>query len=458
MKLGEQKMFKKTLLALALTGLAGTATAATVVDTNTATFSAEGIAQVTSLDLDAAVTSIDTNGATAGTPGSVVVTLGSTAYQVNDEMVFTFPNDKFAVGTDATLLIKDNAGTEVTTVVGTTAAYSGGNKVTFKLTAGAGATTPIDANSTVTLGGIVLDSANLKAGGVVTVAYNGVSNITSGQFDKGAAVQIAEAKTQLASTIEAGDRLGGTKVDVSKERKVFVGGGKTDSVKITAENNTSYSSAASVSKAVYTLMGDFSFLDTDADGKADYDLTSTAGTVVLADDMQSAKVEAASFATNTFSVEATDGTTVIPVQDFSATTALTYTIKDAAGLDTSVTKSYSMYAGSWALNGYTDTEVSFVPFGSDFAHAITVTNKGTVEGDITVELTANGMTESKTLGVVAKGKAVTNIGKEVTAFAQELGLTNTNGALKIIVDAPEGSIKTDVVYYSKKDADRVKTK
>ena len=84
--------------------------------------------------------------------------------------------------------------------------------------------------------------------------------------------------------------------------------------------------------------------------------------------------------------------------------------------------------------------------------------EGTVEGDISVEITANGITKSKSLGVDAKAKAVTNVGAEVVAYAAELGLTNTNAAIKLIVDAPKTAIKTDVVYFSKADKDRVKTK
>ena len=427
MKLGEQKMFKKTLLALALTGLAGTAAAATI-DNTAVKYSVEGLQFQTEVDL-----------------ADVVATVkASTDYQTGDKIVFTFPNDTFAVGTSATLTA--SAGP---TLGAGSAVYSGGNKVSFTLD---GTTANVTDGVTLTLGGIKLSAANLNAGGKVDVAYEVISAVTNGAYDKASATTVATVAKQL--DVKAGTNVLDAKVDVSNERKEFVGGAFTDTLEITAVDDTvGVEQDATVTKAVYTINGDFSFLDTDADDKADYSVTATAGTAAVAKDFQSITVTNTAAASSIVTIEATDGTTVIPTQAYTVNADVTYT---ATGAPAAQTKSFTFSGGSWVLNGYQDT-VSFLPFGSQYAQSVTVTNRGSVEGAITVEITANGEVKSKELTAIAAKSSVTDISKEVAAFAAEIGV-NGNAGLKIIVDAPSANITTDAVYYAKADQDRVKTK
>ena len=429
MKLGEQKMFKKTLLALALTGLAGTATAAEIT-TTAEKFSVEGLQFQTEVDVANVVVEVES----------------TTAYQAGDKVVFTFPNDTFAVGTDAVLAV--TAGT-AGAITAADPVYSGGNTVSFTLTA----TSDVNAadNTVLTLSGMKLSSANLNAGGKVDVSYQVISTVTNGGYDKADAYTIATVAKQL--DVKAGANVLDAKVDVSNERKEFVGGAFTDTLEIAATNDTALEEDATVTKAVYTINGDFSFLDTDADDKADYSVTSTVGTVAVAKDFQSITVTHTAAAAATVTIEATDGTTVIPTQAYTVDAEVTYT---ATGAPAAQTKSFTFSGGSWALNGYQDT-VSFLPFGSQYAQSVTVTNRGSVEGAITVEITANGEVKSKELTAIAVKSSVTDISKEVAAFAAEIGV-NGNAGLKIIVDAPSANITTDAVYYAKADQDRVKTK
>lgn len=481
-------MFKKTLLALALTGLAGTATAATITNTS-ATYSVEGTQFLTEIDLAAL-------NITAGS---------STAYQEGDKVVISFPNDNFAVGTSAALsaaLVSSSAVSVVAATgnanaydaLGTTdkatvdalvatamtnaasaielnagsVVYSGGNTVSFTLgstTANVKGQRTVTVNDAtlgdyvvtipavqLTLSGIKLSAANLKAGGKVDATYQVTSAVTNGGYDKETATTVATVAEQFK--VEAGTPVLDAKVDVSNDRKVFENAGLSDKLQINATNNGG-SNAATVKSVVYTVNGDFSFLDTDADDKADYAVTSTAGTVAIAKDFQKITVTSTgnSVPDAEITIEATDGTTVIPTQSFTVEADVKYT---ATGAPADQTKSFTFSGGAWKLNGYQD-KVSFLPFGSQYAQSVTVTNRGTVEGAITVELTANGEVETKKLTAVALKNSVTDISKEVAAFAAELGI-NGNASVNIIVDAPEANISTDAVYYAKADKDRVKTK
>lgn len=455
-------MFKKTLLALALTGLAGAATAATIAEPGTE-YSAEGIAKLTSFDL-----------------ADVVATVTTTAsYQAGDKVVFTFPNDTFAVGTAATLTVATTGGDPALEADATSVKYTNGNTVTFTLQATAGADAITKASgATFTLGGdLKLAVNNLQAGGKVTSTFNAISTVTSGSFDATTtAAVLAKPVEQYKVSVASAGLLDGV-VDVSKGRLVFedttTGTKPTDKLTITVTDNaaTTESDATAVSVS-HKINGNFSFLDADSNGelssaeKAAVTVSSLGGSVsgqgvAFADDFQSITItDVAEGATPAFSGSVAvdfviDGETVIPTQTFTVDSVITY---KANGDTANSTKSVSNNAGQWKLNSYSDTEVTFVPFSSNYAHAITVTNKGAVEGDISVEITANGITKSKSLGVVAKAKAVTNVGTEVVDYAKELGLTTANAAIKLIVDAPATAIKTDVVYFSKADKDRVKTK
>jgi len=112
-------------------------------------------------------------------------------------------------------------------------------------------------------------------------------------------------------------------------------------------------------------------------------------------------------------------------------------------------------SGAWTLNGSTD-DIAFLPFGADYKQSITVTNTGTVEGEITIDLTAEGTTYSTTLTAAAAAKSVTNISLEVAAFAAESGITG-NARVNVVVNAPDANIAVKGVYYHKASADRVVT-
>lgn len=433
-------MFKKTLVALALTGLAGVANAAKVDTSSTTTYSIEGIEQLASIDGIEAI--------------AVSEVAATTNYQVGDEVTFTFPNDEFAIGTQAALEILDSASAAVKLKAGAPV-YSGGNTVTFKLESGVGSE-EVTKGAQFKLTGVNLDSKNLQAGGKVSVGFKAKSSVTSGEFDSSEAAVIADAKSQFL--IEVPTPLNAI-VDVTKGRLEFSGGELVDGLTLKSKT-TAHDTPAVVNKVVYTLLSDFSFLDADGDGKVDADsfkITAggaTTNAIAYAPDLQSITVtETAGFSTDlALEITATDGDNTIPTQAYELKTDITYTPSKATA--TSV-KSFKAKAGEWKLNGYEGT-VSFLPFGGGASQIIAVANSGTLPGKITGELLVNGVAESIDLGVAA-AKSVTNVGPALKDYARINGVVG-NYAVKVIVEAPTKNITVEGVYFLNGDRVLVPTK
>lgn len=432
-------MFKKTLLALALTGLAGTATAATIADG--VSYSKEGIVNEASFAI-----------------ADVVVTAGiDNGYSVGDKVVFTFPNDTFSISTAADVALA--AGTGAGAVTFGTPVYTDGNTVTFEITAVA---TPVTEGATITLSDIVLEKANLLAGGKVNVGYKVISSVNNSAYEEKSA-DIADVKEQFKAVVTTKfDAV----IDVNEERKLFEEAPTTtDALVIDVTNDTAGVETDATLNAVaaskITVKGDFSFLDTDSDGTADYSIAVTNGgvapAVTVAEDFQSFSFPVlATTATYTATVTASDTTTptAIPVQSYTADVALSY---DPATLNTGGTDSVKSFtaldAGKWTLNGASG-ELAFMPFSSDYARSITVANTSSLEGEITVDLTVGGKTYSKVLATKAAADGVTNISADINAFAAENMITS-NANVKIIVNAPKASVSVTGIYYHKATADRI---
>lgn len=436
-------MFKKTLLALALTGLAGTATAATIG--TGVSYSKEGIVNEASFAI-----------------ADVVVTAGiSNGYSVGDKIVFTFPNDTFSISTSATLV--DNglvAGGAVLNLSAPT--YSDGNTVSFTIDS-VNNSEAIATGDTLTLSGVVLEKENLLAGGKVSVDYKVISSVNNSGYEEKSA-DIADVKEQFKAAVTTKfDAV----IDVNEERKLFDAAPETTdklAIKVTNDSAGVVSDAtlnvAAASKV--TVKGDFSFLDTDADGTADYAVTvaETGGstpTATIATDLQSFSFPVTAItSTYTATVTASDATTptAIPVQSYTADVALSY---DPATINTGGTDSVKSFsaldAGEWTLNGASG-ELAFMPFSNDYARSITVANTSSLEGEITVDLTVGGETYSKVLATKAAANGVTNISADINAFAVEKMITS-NANVKVIVNAPKASVSVTGIYYHKATADRI---
>ncbi len=96
-----------------------------------------------------------------------------------------------------------------------------------------------------------------------------------------------------------------------------------------------------------------------------------------------------------------------------------------------------------------------MPFSDTYNRYIAVTNNGTVEGDIMVELYSGGkMVATKKVGTAGK-YAVTNVTAAVDALAKENEITGVAG-IRVTTNAPAANIEVSALYYNKDVQDHVK--
>lgn len=241
------------------------------------------------------------------------------------------------------------------------------------------------------------------------------------------------------------------KIDVQTASKSLESG-ESDSfsfaVKSLTTNYHSYTDGVSVAAAV---TGDLSWALNTSGADVSAGLTTVGTTWTI---NSSAQNLAADFTPS--SVSATYGLTATPstADGTGALTAGSYsadvTVKNSAG--TSTFASATVDLGSWTLNG-SEITIPYMPFGSAYAQAISVTNSGTIGGEILVSFTANGTTTDAVSVGTSTAKSVVNIGKAVGSAANAADITEAQ--VNITVKAPSANIKTTAIYYSKADADRV---
>ncbi|WP_091983032.1 hypothetical protein [Pseudoalteromonas denitrificans] len=143
---------------------------------------------------------------------------------------------------------------------------------------------------------------------------------------------------------------------------------------------------------------------------------------------------------------AKSGSTIFAPQSFALNTTvsngtISYSLPEVTG-------------GKFTLDGST-TNVAFMPYGANYAQSITVSNRGSVVGAITVDIFADGVKHSKVLTATSAANSVTNISTEVKDFvAEKFGATfEGNVSLSIVTNSP--SVEATALYYAKSDADRV---
>lgn len=439
-------MFKKTLLALALTSVAGVASAGTVAVTTTKNISIEGNA-----------TTANAGKVSAADLGTITINPASD-YITNDLLVVTVAGAKFdktstpkAVSTLATA-----SGPAVFDFVD----FSDDNTARFRVSQN-----DHSKADDITVSGFDLLSGTPSDKQKVTFASNAISvNPLIGNYDTSKAVEVAQYVNQVKYTITKLDGV----VATGKGRAQF-DSGLSDTLTLAASNDTTAVDALTLTKEEHVIKGNFSYL-------ADYDLAANGGDadgVVEAAELANA-LTTTGFGSPVLSVDA--GLTTLTIKDASLPAASS-TVKfnvvgqkdggsvisapqsftiDSSAADASTTITLATAsAGSWTLDGSTD-DIELMPFGSEYAQSITVANRGTVEGAITVTLKADGKTYSKELSQAAAANSVTNISLAVAAFAAESGITG-NAHVNVVVNAPKGNIGVKGVYYHKASADRVLT-
>jgi hypothetical protein len=453
-------MFKKSLLAASLALVAMNASAAV---TSTATgavdvFGKEFVAnEATGIDFSTIEVELNAQYSVGD-----IVTLsmsGASFDLVNSAAIATYSTDLTSAPTMTLGLLSTDANTATFRI--TAASGNHGDAETLKF-------------SKITFTALKLSTATAKVAGTVSAVFAAQTS-TGISIDAASTNTVAAMKgvTQyLAKFTLAADKLN-AEVKVGALRTNFGTGVYDDALKVTFTDYAPLAGEAAVAALVgaaptgtkVTLNGDFSFLDTNADGKitsADkifpvfaQTAGTTATTIVAAADLQSVSfVGPTAFTAAGLTITAANvaGDTVIKDQKFTVDTEITYTPKTGGAVKAVASQS----AGAWTLDG-ANQDIAFLPFGNEYAQSVTVSNSGTVEGAITVALSFEGTTFTKTLTAVAAKLSVTNISLEVAALAAESGITG-NAQINVIVNAPAASIDVKGVYYHKASQDRVLTK
>lgn len=426
-------MFKKTLLALAITGFAGAASAATIPQLSDKV-SAEGVANETTI-----------------TASDVVVLAGiANGYGEGDVVTFTFPNDVFDISTDATLVAAQDAGPAgaAPVVVFSSPTYTNANTVSFTIDT---VTDPILLADTLTLSGVVFEADNAVAGGDIDVSFAVTSSVNGSDYEAVSAT-ILESMSQFDVEVTAGDEFSGV-VDVNQARKLFVNNAPTttttDELVVTSSDDSgSVTMDATLGSISYTLNGDFSFMDTDGDGTPDYGVTvSGTSDEAIAADMQSITWtdDTGGAMAHTVVVTASDaGTpTLIPVQEFTVDTVFSYDPNTAGASE--VEESHSDAAGEWTLNGSSFT-VNYMPFGPNTKPILNIQHTGTLAGELLVNYLVDGDGwKELDLGGLMIEPGLTSLKTDVmdaiaAAVEADTGATSGKVSLQVTVNAPKASI------------------
>jgi hypothetical protein len=438
-------MFKKTLLALALTGLAGVANAATTAATP-AVVSQEGAV-----------------GQTAISVPNYTITLGA-EYAVNDTFTITLSGAEFDTTSAPAISFSGFTNDPSVGLLSSTS-----TSLTYRITAVPSPSEVFTGKDFVLSGALLKTTTVTDAPGNIKLAYaaktsTGLALDTTGTATSTVVTSTAQFSSSVTKKLDA-------VIDVENSRKQFTVGNDTiltDVIMVTPVEAVAAVHDAAYTGAMHVIKGDFSWMNTDttagvsaAELAAAFSATGTDGTYTstinaAADEITVNVADTTPEAmTATFTVLGSGVATapILATQSFTVES----TIKYNTALPAAKTKAMaSASAGAWTLNGF-DEDIVFMPFSSQYAQSINVSNTGSVAGAITVDITTGGNTYTKTLTATATPKATTNISQEVKAFAASKGVTG-NAHIKVVVNSPKADIEVTGIYYAKADGDRVKTK
>jgi len=432
-------MLKKSLLAISLAAAVGTVSAANVVtkiDPNGKGVVTSGAAQdyIQTISTQGAVSVIDLKDIdiTLTNVASIISNYGTLA-----KITVSFDGATLSASSDAKLTHATAAN------LATTVKYPDAKTIEFTVTS-----KTIAAGDVLTLKGVDL----AVTGSNVTMTVSSTSSVAGVEIDSASGVVAAYVDEYSAV---AKTKLDGV-IDVETSRKKFTGGVLEDVATVTvsdlATDHGDTLASLGTGDVVVSLKGDFSFVDTSGDGKltgADKVSVTGTGAVTAATGLQSLSQSGNGAGDYTFTIKTDGVTATLPAQSYTADVAVAFTT--AAGVvGSDVTSALNM--GKWTLNG-TPSSIAFMPFGSQYANSITVTNTSALAGEISVTLTGGGKTVSAEVGMAA-AKSVTQIGKEVAALAAANGMTQAH--VGVVVNAT--GVTVVGVYYSKADGDRVLTK
>jgi hypothetical protein len=426
-------MFKKTLLAAALATTTLGAVASTV-STTPATVGVEyavGIKQITAANVD-----VDTG----------------RDFNNGDIIVVTYTGT-----TVATMTAAATPAAIVPSVSGGAVEFLEFEGNTVKLLV----TDDVASGSTITVSGIQLVVTDAAAKGTVKVSALGKVATVEGSktVDASKAVTYITYAQQLNTKV--GTAFDGV-VDVNAMRKKF--DDKTTSDTLVIENTESAVSSTfgvTTTGVTYTVFGDFGFLDVDGDGTLEAKegtISTTGGTVALSKDFMSAVVtQDSAFASGTVGVTVTGAAgSVIPDQSYMAKTDVAYTNPAGGATELVANTLVKSSAGSWTLNG-AKAHIPFLPFGSNFAQSVTVSNTSAQTGGVDLIIYVGSDTVEVDSIATVVGQGVTDISAAIRSAVDAAGLSSATLSFDVIINAPDTAITVEALYYAKSDGDRLRT-
>lgn len=415
-------MFKKSLLAASIAAFSTGAFAVNVTST-ALEHSKEGVMSATTI------------------PGAAATVTLKAEYKVDDLITFTFSQDienTFATTVNVTL-VGAGAGDEM--VLGKLSQDD--NSVTYRVTnlqLGNGATSTVDATFDIPAASFA--GADIRAAGSASVTYsatlsNGTTPLDQASGTDKATATVVSLDDQFSTKVDAG--FDGV-VDVEDDRLSFEGGVSADAITVSLTNDAPADIGASLTGVTYTIMGSFSFLDTDADTDGiqlgTNTVTASAGTVdsVAADKIVVSHTAAGAVTVTVDNVAEGE----IATQDFTVDAEVAYSDNDATDQTMDFT---GAKGGEWTING---SEVTFPYAPIGFSTVVTnfeIANSGAQTGDILLTaFDSAGNKYSGTASVSAEAGKLTKLSPQEVMTTLGLSVP-TKLSLTITTTAPAGDIK-----------------
>lgn len=455
------KMFKKSILAAAVTGIAATAIAGEI---NDARQNANGVALPYYLGVES---TLDV-GTINVLDGELRITTG-TDYIENDVVEVTIGGGaEIDAANSSPVLHNLDTGNPGASFVD----IKDGNTLRFRVNSGAGV---IGEGDVLEVRGVALKGLT---GAAITASSRAVSlNASIGAYDASSSQRIYSLIPQYNLSFDADDKaevspFNGT-IDVSSLRRLFeaeTNGDNTeeDTLTFVIDDNTPYLARNEYAPAEVTHVitgSDFSYF-MEGDANEDGELSSAE---------LSAYVDVSSNGDDDFTVSVNESFTEITVtQEVNGTVDTDYSVvisaageeseytmtpqsftadmvvENAAGtLATTVLSGTSI--GGWDLNG-ANVYVPYMPYGPSLSQIIYISNNGSLGGEVEVEaFDQDGNTYGPySLGTVEAKSILKLTGALEDALAAD-GFTSGKLAFDITVNAPAGNIEVYTGYNAGND-------
>ena len=341
-----------------------------------------------------------------------------------------------------------------------------GNVITFRVTQVQSGTSTV--GGTCTLTGLTTLGTDLANVSTVTVNYSAQTGVGGLALDTACTGANCVANTATIATVRdqfnaAANAGFNAVVDVNKLRYEFVAPDTNDTFSFQqwSDVNVNLSTPANPAEApvfaaptatpvsgAVVLSGNFSWLDANDDGtcsNAEYQaaVTTSQGTVTGGSPTGSCSAVAINQGTVenlaiviTLTPLAATQKNVLAAQKFSAVVTLTYNNGGASN----VSKSFTLSAGEWILNGFS-AFVGYMPYGTGISQIIYAANSSSQTGDITIDgYNEAGVSCAFNAGTMPAGSTKQLSGAIKTGFETCYGAGFTGKvAFDVVINIPSSS-------------------